>query len=157
LELMMRQLRLYLSAAVFLAAPTIVPAVEAQPSVAQTTVRVRAGNSAAFPIKVEEIEGEGLAARDAATGLATGKRQYKPIQANTSLGLEEYLIWKLTSPPPAGSSAGITLAVDGGGRCTAKIPMTYDASSKRVGIDIGDAARFFDSAKRPRPNLCLAH
>jgi hypothetical protein len=48
----------------------------------------------------------------------------------------------------------MALTMDGGGTCKTPIPATYDASTKRVEVALGDAARFFDAAKRPRPDLC---
>lgn len=131
------------------------PAAHAQPGTTPVAVAIRGANSASFQIKFDGIDGEIMSPRDAASGLATGKRQHKPILAKTALSvLEEFQVIVANPPAAKTSTVSMTLSADGGGTCKAKVPTTYDASNKRFEIAIGDAARFFDEAKRPRPDLC---
>ncbi len=123
----------------------------------QLSVVARGGNSAVVSIKFDGIEGEIMSPRDAASGLATGKRQHKPIAAKTPIGvLEEFQLIVANPPAARTSTVFVTLSMEGGGTCNARVPATYDASTKRIEVALGDAARFFDAAKRPRPDLCPA-
>ncbi len=121
------------------------------------SVVLRGGNSADGYLKIEGIDGEIMSPRDASSGLATGKRQHKPIAAKTPIGvLEEFQVTVANPPAARNSNVFVTLSMEGGGTCKARVPATYDTSTKRIEVTLGDAARFFDAAKRPRPDLCPA-
>ncbi len=147
------------------AASFAAPAVFAQPGTSQINAQginvqgsmvLRGGNSANGYLKIEGIDGESIMSpRDPASGLATGKRQHKPITAKTAIGVLEEFPVIVANPSSAKQSVVIvTLSMEGGGTCKARVPATYDANTKRLEVALGDAARFFDAAKRPRPNLC---
>ncbi|MCC6243533.1 MAG: hypothetical protein IT353_11880 [Gemmatimonadaceae bacterium] len=136
-------------------ATTTAPAIHAQPG---TTLRVvlKGSNSSNGYLKIEGVDGESIMSpRDPQSGLATGKRTHKPIMAKAPAGtIEEFQVIVANPPSARTSSVLVTLSAEGGGTCKASIPTTYDAAAKRVDVAIGDAARFFDAAKRPRPDLC---
>jgi hypothetical protein len=130
--------------------------VGAQPEDAQLSIVLRGGNSANGYLKIEGIDGESIMSpRDPASGLPTGRRTHKPIAARTAIGvLEEFQVIVATAPTAKTSNVFVTLSMEGGGTCKARVPATYDASAKRIDVAIGDGARFFDAAKRPRADLC---
>jgi len=108
-------------------------------------VVLKAANSSTVHIKFEGIDGESVnSPRDVASGQATGKRQHSPLMAQTPFGVWEELSIVVKREPVAGSVVVYaTITMDGGGTCRARTQATYNASSKRFEISLGDAARFF--------------
>ena len=124
---------------------------------ASLSASVRAANSANFAIEIAGISGGWIVSpRDPASGQATGKRQHKPIAAHSTDGKVGDIAMASSMEPPTEEITFVlvSLSADGGGACKVRISGRYNASAKMIDIQLGDVARFFNTNKSPKPDLC---
>ena len=115
---------------------------------------VHGSNTSKVTFKIEGIDGEIMSPRDPQSGQATGKRTYKLLLASTSPSVIDEFPVAVADPLTVKTQVTLTLSAPDGGRCKVRTQAAFDANAKRFAIAIGAAARFFDAANRPRPNLC---
>jgi hypothetical protein len=120
---------------------------------------VRTSNSSAFMDYVDDVVYGGSVVRDQREAAAGGRHLRKaipPKSATAWIDLGAAPPW----PPSANSVWNFHVWVDAwvteGSHCWAYVPATRNSQGTRIDVELGDVARFFDAAGKPRPNLCSA-
>lgn len=130
-------------------------------------IRMRASNS--LSIKLENLLVSSFTAlRESASGTTTEQRQHTPFRGTMTLpagataqdfsfGPSVPSVQDVSWSGPDGddvvAAERFVLSLNGA-TCNAKAPARYDAGTKRIVIQLGDIAQFFDQTGRPVPARC---
>ena len=131
---------------------------------AQTTtdIYILASNSSAYKVTFEDVLVSSQtikSPRDAASGQATGKRQHKPWMARSGeTALNVGPLSQFADVPPSASNVSLSFyaLINGqsGGICKVEVRGTLAPRASRLDLHLGDVARFFDDAGKPKAGVC---
>lgn len=127
-----------------------------------TEIFVKASNSSAYKVTFEDVLVSSVSIkspRDVASGQASGKRQHLPLSArSTETAIKLGPLSQFANVPSSTSNVPLTFAIEIGGAsagwCKVEVSATLAPGATRLDLQLGDVARFFDDAGKPKAGAC---